>query len=846
MSGEAAGAARCPSCGEADVRHEFDLGCEICAACGHVLSERALTASVQFDEDGAQGVFLHDGGTRGQHLAAARSSLAMAAGSAPGVALAMFRDEQATHLANINRAVDFAAQQLRLTKDAAADARALVVRASEGRWGEGDWTKLLVGACVYCAARQNTLPIAMRDVAEACQLDVFALGRVYNKLKRLFALVVPPTRVDAFVARAAAAVPELTKESIERGAARTETRSRENETRSRDDERPATETPTTARPAPHAASRAKDLAPLVQDAKALLSFAETRGLLVGRNPVPFVAASLGVAAEARGVSLSHEKTAAAARASASAATRASRSLRAELVAFANTFEWGREVRLKSLPAFLPSLVPHVAGALDARNAVSNAVRTAELTNDRVSAELARAAAGRVEAMPASFRAHEKTRLAREARLRRAKAETLAALDAAGDAMFHRETTSATETAVRSMRRRSRVTNARVTNADARNSEERNREKLREEEVTASTRARVERPSGAEKTGVRVRAAFDLPTLPTDLACVLEPHEPRDREAGGRVGLVAIKGPSRGGVRRARRAPAEAPTRTSAAAPPRVLAAAELPAALPAFGASPSYESYESYESTTSADFDWSDVALRRLLLEGVSETTLAQEKALHSAFDADNARSSLLGSFPERPVASARRSPSDPSRPRGSANAIDERRRDATRTKKCDAKLRRRKSVDHVSVSEAVRRVRRRTRDARDGRDVLSGPPPALPGGVTWKTPSATFVERRDKEAMDAIPDAEIACLLRTAEETAFARALAERERADREGTSDPSDSRSGGPGVPAEARRGDELPPRGGETSPDADARDAAPKTRGREKKRFVKAERGVEDEDT
>ena len=316
MSGEAAGAARCPSCGEADVRHEFDLGCEICAACGHVLSERALTASVQFDEDGAQGVFLHDGGTRGQHLAAARSSLAMAAGSAPGVALAMFRDEQATHLANINRAVDFAAQQLRLTKDAAADARALVVRASEGRWGEGDWTKLLVGACVYCAARQNTLPIAMRDVAEACQLDVFALGRVYNKLKRLFALVVPPTRVDAFVARAAAAVPELTKESIERGAARTETRSRENETRSRDDERPATETPTTARPAPHAASRAKDLAPLVQDAKALLSFAETRGLLVGRNPVPFVAASLGVAAEARGVSLSHEKTAAAARASA--------------------------------------------------------------------------------------------------------------------------------------------------------------------------------------------------------------------------------------------------------------------------------------------------------------------------------------------------------------------------------------------------------------------------------------------------------------------------------------------------------------------------------------------------
>lgn len=825
MSGEAAGAARCPSCGEADVRHEFDLGCEICAACGHVLSERALTASVQFDEDGAQGVFLHDGGTRGQHLAAARSGLAMAPGSAPGVARAMFRDEQSTHLANINRAVDFAAQQLRLTKDAAADARALVVRASEGRWGEGDWTTLLVGACVYCAARQNTLPIAMRDVAEACQLDVFALGRVYNKLKRLFALVVPPTRVDAFVARAAAAVPELTKESIlceKRGAARDarrETRSTRstlsNETRSRENERPATETPTpTSRPAPHAASRAKDLAPLVEDAKALLSFAETRGLLVGRNPVPFVAASLGVAAEARGVSLSHEKTAAAARASVFAATRASRSLRAELVAFANTFEWGREVRLKSLPAFLPSLVPHVAGALDARNAVSNAVRTAELANDRVSADLARAAAGRVEAMPASFRAHEKTRLAREARLRRAKAETLAALDAAGDAMFHHETTSATETAVSSMRRRSRVTNAEL-----------REELLREEELTASTRARLERPRGenrAEKTGVRVGAALHQTLPSTDLACVLEPHEPQEpRETAG---LVAIKCPSRGGVRRARRVHAEAPTRTSAAA-------AE-PLALPALGASPSYESRAM--SAMSADFDWSDVALRRLLLEGVPETTLAQEKALHAAFDAD----ATVRSSPN-----AVRSPSAVrSRPRGSANAET-----FSETKRTSATLlRRRKSVDHVSASEAVRRVRRRTRDARDGRDVLSGPPPALPGGVTWKTPSATFVERCDKEAMDAIPDAEIACLLRTAEETAFARALAERERAEREGTSNPSDSRSGGPGVPAEARGGDELPPRGGETSPDADARDAAPKTRGREKKRFVKAERGVEDEDT
>ena len=109
------------------------------------------------------------------------------------------------------------------------------------------------------------------------------------------------------------------------------------------------------------------------------------------------------------------------------------------------------------------------------------------------------------------------------------------------------------------------------------------------------------------------------------------------------------------------------------------------------------------------------------------------------------------------------------------------------------------------------------------------------------ENPLGDAAERRDKEAMDAIPlRREIACLLRTAEETAFARALAERERVDREGTSDPSDSRSGGPGVPAEARRWRRLlAPRGG-NEPGCRRERRAHRRRAAGKKRFVKAERG------
>jgi hypothetical protein len=111
------------------------------------------------------------------------------------------------------------------------------------------------------------------------------------------------------------------------------------------------------------------------------------------------------------------------------------------------------------------------------------------------------------------------------------------------------------------------------------------------------------------------------------------------------------------------------------------------------------------------------------------------------------------------------------------------------------------KRTDFDVASEAARRVRRRTRDASHGRDVLLGGS-SLPGGVTWKTPSAAFVEQRDKEAMDAIPDAEIECLLRTEPERDFARALAAREAAER-GTGLTEEEECGTDGRDGDRRRG-------------------------------------------
>ena len=163
------------------------------------------------------GTYVHE--DRGGQLAAARGGLSIGvSGVGAHIAKQFFRDEEATHMENITKSVNFACGQLRLSKDAAADAKALVVKACDGRWGDGEWTTMLTGACVYAASRQNQLPITVRDVAEACQLDVFALGRVYNRLKFLHELKVPPLDPGKFVARAAAAIPEL-REAIDASSA---------------------------------------------------------------------------------------------------------------------------------------------------------------------------------------------------------------------------------------------------------------------------------------------------------------------------------------------------------------------------------------------------------------------------------------------------------------------------------------------------------------------------------------------------------------------------------------------------------------------------------------------------
>ena len=233
------------------------------------------------------GTYVHE--DRGGQLAAARGGLAIGPGGVGAhIAKQFFRDEEATHMENITKSVNFAcSDQLRLGKDAAADAKALVVKACDGRWGEGEWTTMLTGACVYAASRQNALPITVRDVAEACQLDVFALGRVYNRLKFLHELKVPPLDPATFVARAAAAIPQLRDamgggdEDDARGG--TERAARRRRPRRSGGEKRRGES---GQRGDKPVGRGAKLAPVVEDAKRLLAFAAPAGSDDGPRTVP--------------------------------------------------------------------------------------------------------------------------------------------------------------------------------------------------------------------------------------------------------------------------------------------------------------------------------------------------------------------------------------------------------------------------------------------------------------------------------------------------------------------------------------------------------------------------------
>ena len=655
------------------------------------------------------GTYVHE--DRGGQLAAARGGLAIGPGGVGAhIAKQFFRDEEATHMENITKSVNFACGQLRLGKDAAADAKALVVKACDGRWGEGEWTTMLTGACVYAASRQNALPITVRDVAEACQLDVFALGRVYNRLKFLHELKVPPLDPATFVARAAAAIPQL-RDAMGGGD--------EDDARGGgDDASRASASAAKSAEAKSSRARAKGdkpvdrgakLAPVVEDAKRLLAFAERRGLMTGRGPFPMVAAALAVAAAARGIALMPEAAAAGARAAVTSTKRSLVALKRELGAFAASCAWwrappdgssmddpddpfassGKRDRAIAVDASLPLALASLAAAFDADDGA------------------------RLDAMPVAFRVADGVRAARLAKIERCKVTgSLDDDDGYGDEEYGDATGAEAAT-------------DRAEAGDAPSTSDKTSDKTSVVVVAGPPRRRAPKRLGPNRGGLKPRR--------------------RRKNKGGFAGLddddegsrLAIGAGAAGG--------------TNASPPPP--------------GAARLLEGTGAGVGTNGAapgpPFGWTDVLIQQLLLAGVPERLVVEEDGLFPDISVDQSTGAVK---PVRAHPSSSSSFSLSGKNRGSApDAGDEMEAAETAAHRVLERWRAESSRDPLLDAEAAA-AKAGDDDGDDGR-----------AAAARILAAREAVERADADAIAAIPDEDVAGLIRTEEEAAVVKAMAAR-----------------------------------------------------------------------
>ena len=668
------------------------------------------------------GTYVHE--DRGGQLAAARGGLAIGPGGVGAhIAKQFFRDEEATHMENITKSVNFACGQLRLGKDAAADAKALVVKACDGRWGEGEWTTMLTGACVYAASRQNSLPITVRDVAEACQLDVFALGRVYNRLKFLHELKVPPLDPATFVARAAAAIPQLRDAMGGRGdeddarggdggATRASASSAEAKSGRAKGARAKSgrgDEPADGRdkPKPADIGRGAKLAPVVEDAKRLLAFAHRRGLMTGRGPFPMVAAALCVASAARGIALSPEAAAAGARAALTSTKKSLVALKRELGAFAASCAWwvdddasaapdpsgssGTRDRAKALDAALPLALASLNAAIDADDGA------------------------RLDAMPVAFRVADGVRAARLAKIERCKVTgSLDDDDGYGDGEYGDADAEAEAGGAAAGR-----AEAAAGRGEA-----------------AAGRGEADPPDAGVVSVVAVPPRRRAPKRMAPNRGGLKPRRRRKR-AGGFAGLD-----DDGGSRLA--IGAGGPAGFGSVAPVAPPAAPRL-----LEGTAPPLAGVGTNGVGRAAPLGWTDVLIQQLLLAGVPERLVVEEDGLFPDVSVDQSTGAVKPVRVGSTAAAAADVGDEMEAAETAAHRVLERwRAESSRDPLLDVE---KKAVDTAGDDDDEKTLTARILAAREA------------------------VERADADAIAAIPDEDVAGLIRTEEEAAVVKAMAAR-----------------------------------------------------------------------
>ncbi|CAM9397339.1 unnamed protein product, partial [Ectocarpus fasciculatus] len=170
------GGTRCPSCGGTNFIDQPGSGDRACAECGTVVQENNIVSTVQFSESGGSSNVV------GQFVSGDRGRPSGGGAARGRGRFGQSRDSRETTIQNGKKKIIQVLAQLHLRTTLADEAARLFALCVTQNYVQGRKTMNIVAACVYIVCRQNHFPIMLIDISDKLAVNVYVLGKTFQKL----------------------------------------------------------------------------------------------------------------------------------------------------------------------------------------------------------------------------------------------------------------------------------------------------------------------------------------------------------------------------------------------------------------------------------------------------------------------------------------------------------------------------------------------------------------------------------------------------------------------------------------------------------------------------------------
>lgn len=184
----------CPKCNSMNIDQDEASGNAVCMACGTVIEENSIVASVQFAESSS--------GTSsivGQYVSATATKSFSSGMAVHGITYT--KESREITINNGRKRISQLAAKLRLGQHYVDSAHRLFLLAVQRNFVQGRRTTHVVAACLYIVCRTEKSPYLLIDFSDALQVNVYELGTCFLKFCRLLNLTLPLIEPTLYIHR---------------------------------------------------------------------------------------------------------------------------------------------------------------------------------------------------------------------------------------------------------------------------------------------------------------------------------------------------------------------------------------------------------------------------------------------------------------------------------------------------------------------------------------------------------------------------------------------------------------------------------------------------------------------